>query len=179
MLKVISREYQVRTFWLLFALTLVTFIGMQITNAPLKTEVAPGGIITFELVGTLEGSQQIINSWQGEAMTWAGINMGLDFLFLALYGVTIAMACMLVSERLPDPRMKKLGVWLAVGILAAVLLDIVENLALIQLLLGSDCEILPVLAKWCAIPKFLLVLLSLLYALGGVIPVLKKRNKYF
>ena len=133
-------------FWLLFGLTVLTIIGMQVTGKPLITEVAPGGIVTFELVGTLVGSQSIINSWQGPSMTWAGINMGLDFLFLFLYGVTISLGCLILADRMPkNPQiLKTLGRWLALGVLIAAGLDVVENISLILLLTGSENEVLPV-----------------------------------
>ena len=176
MMLALNQRYIVPLFWVLFALTILVIIGMQISGGPLVTEAAPGGIITFELIGTFEGSQSIINSWQGRTMTYAGINMGLDFLFLTLYGITIALGCLLISERLPVQweKLKQVGTWLAAGVLFAAFLDIIENIALIRLLVGSQNEILPVMAKWAAIPKFFLVLLSLVYVLGGLIPVLKR-----
>lgn len=176
MLQVLNQNERVSVFCLLFTLTILTFVGIQITGEPLKTTVAPGGIITFELIGTFEGSQSIIDSWQGSTMTYAGINMGLDFLFLTLYGITIALGCLLIVERLPThwQKLKQVGVWLAAGVLFAAFLDIIENIALIKLLLGSQNEFLPVLAKGTAIPKFILVLLSLLYVVGGLFPALKK-----
>lgn len=173
-LPVLKPEAAARTFQVLLLLTLLALAGMQVTGAPLKTGAAPGGIITFELIGTLQGSQGIIESWQGDRMTWAGINMGLDFLFLTLYGVTIALACLMISRQLSNELLKKMGVYLAVGVLFAALLDIIENIALIKLLLGSPNAFLPVLAKWMAVPKFMLVLLSLLYALAGVYPALTR-----
>jgi hypothetical protein len=174
LLRVFDRETSIRTFWILFVLTLLTIIGMQITGAPLITDAAPAGIVTFELIGTFSGSQNIIQSWEGEPMTWAGINMGLDFLFLALYAVTIALACRLIADKYSNQILKDVGTWLALGIVFAALLDIIENIALIKLLLGSQNEFLPVLAKWAAIPKFILVLLSLLYVIGGLYPALRK-----
>ena len=166
-----------RLFWLLFSLTVLTIVGMQITGQTLITEAAPAGIVTFELVGTLSGSQSILDSWQGPAMTWAGINMGLDFLFLFLYASTIALACLILSDKMATNLgvLKILGKWLAVGILIAAGLDIIENISLILLLTGSESEFLPKLARWCAIPKFALVLLSLLYIItGGLIDMMKK-----
>ncbi|MCF7923449.1 MAG: hypothetical protein K9M55_12185 [Candidatus Marinimicrobia bacterium] len=161
-------------FWILFGFTLLTIIAMQITGAPLKTAVAPGGIVSFELVGTLVGSHRIIDSWQGPVMTWAGINLGLDFLFLFLYGITIALGCLILADKMPDKYkgLKIVGKWLAVGILVAAGLDFVENISLIALLTGSENQFLPVLARWCAIPKFGLILLSLLYVLSGVLIII-------
>ncbi|NQT61731.1 MAG: hypothetical protein HQ556_02125 [Candidatus Marinimicrobia bacterium] len=139
------------------------------TGSALVNETAPGGIVTFELVGTLAGSQSIVESWQGSAMTWAGINMGLDFLFLFLYGLTIALVCLILADRMPEKfqSLKTLGRWLAVGVLIAAGLDVVENISLILLLTGSENEFLPPLARWMSLPKFGLVLLSLLYIVGG------------
>lgn len=166
-------------FWLLFGFTLLTIIAMQITGAPLKTGVAPGGIVSFELVGTLAESHSIIDSWQGPAMTWAGINLGLDFLFLFLYGITIALGCLILADKMPANYKiwKLMGKWLAVGILMAAALDIIENISLVALLTGSENEFLPVLARWCAIPKFGLILLSLLYVLSGISIYLINRKR--
>jgi hypothetical protein len=178
MMDLLSQKQLVRVFWILFTMTIIVLIGMQITGDPLVTKAAPGGIVTFELIGSFEGSQGIINSWKGSTMLYAGINMGLDFLFLTLYGFTIALGCLLISKKLPNhwSFVKQLGVWLAVGVLFAALLDIIENISLIKLLLGSQNALLPVLAKWVAIPKFVLVLMALLYVVGGVIPVLRNRQ---
>ncbi len=174
----LSQKQSVHMFWVLFTMTIATLVGMQITGNPLITEAAPGGIVTFELIGSFEGSQAIMDSWQGITMRYASINMGLDFLFLTLYGITIALGCLLISARMPEEwkTLKQIGWGLAVGVLLASALDIVENIALIKLLLGSQNEVLPVLARWVAIPKFILVLVALLYVIGGVIPVLKNRK---
>ena len=91
--KEFKTQNKTQLFWLLFGLTVLTIVGMQMTGSALVNEIAPGGIITFELIGTLAGSQSVVDSWQGPAMIWAGINMGLDFLFLFLYSVTIALGC--------------------------------------------------------------------------------------
>ena len=160
-----------RLFWVLFGLTILALIGMQLTGAPLKTEIASGGIITFELVGTLTGSQGIIDSWQGPTMIWAGINMGLDFLFLFLYATTISLGCLILANRMPKYLhvLSVLGMWLARGVVIAAILDIIENIALILLLTGSESELLPQLARGVALPKFGLVFLALLYIVSAAL----------
>lgn len=169
----------VKIFWILVIMTVLTVIGMQISGEPLKTEAAPGGIISFEFAGTLESSQEIINSWQGETMLWVGINMGMDFLFLTLYSITIALGCLLISQLFGEKNavQSKLGIWLAGGVLLAALLDIIENIALIKLLLGSQNNFLPLLAKWMAIPKFLLVIGALIYVAQGAYPAIKQNRQ--
>ena len=176
MIRLFNTENSVKIFWTLFALTLIVLVGMQITGAPLKTTAAPGGIVSFELIGSFSGSQNIIQTWQGSTMLYAGLNMGLDFLFLTLYALTIALGCHLLAARMSPDRvfMKQTGIWLGYGILLAAFLDIIENISLIKLLTGSQSRLLPQLARWCATPKFILVLLALLYLIIGVLPVWKK-----
>ncbi len=160
-------------------MTLLTITGMYITGKPLKTTAAPTGILSFELTGNLSGSKAIINSWQNEKIIFAGINMGLDFLFLTLYSFTIALSCLLISKKIPEQRrfLKKTGTVIAAAVMVAAILDIVENIALIKLLLGSENESLPLLAKWCAIPKFLIVLSALLYIISGLYRVVRHSQK--
>mgnify|MGYP006919319516 CR=1 FL=1 len=177
--KEVQTQNKTGLFWILFALTVLTIVGMQLTGSALVNKTAPGGIVTFELAGTLAGSQGIIESWRGPAMTWAGINMGLDFLFLFLYAITIALGCLILAHRMPKNfrSLQTLGRWLALGILVAAGLDIVENISLILLLTGSENEFLSPLARWMALPKFGLVLLALLYIVGGVGIDLMNRSK--
>ena len=172
----INLEKRSRFFWLLFALTMLVVIAMQITGQALKTVAAPGGIVSLELIGSLEGSRSIIHSWQGEAMTWAGINMGMDFLFLTLYGITISLGCLLTADNFRNhfQFLKRIGQWLAIGVLVAAFLDIIENVSLIALLVGNNHALLPAVARYCAIPKFTLVAISLFYILGGLLPGLRK-----
>ena len=142
---------------------------MQVTGAHLINETAPGGIVSFEFAGSLDRSAEIMESWQGDAMGWAKINMGIDFIFLSCYALAIALACLLVSSRVRNlyPLFASWGRWFALVILVAAGLDVIENLALIALLSGWQHTLLPILAKVAAIPKFIMVALSLLYALVG------------
>jgi hypothetical protein len=157
-------------FWVLFVCTLLVIYGMQISGAPLKNEVAPGGIVSLEFAGTLENSLAILDSWQGDALAWAKINMGLDFLFLTCYGLTIALASILVSKALKTlwPTLSKMGKVVAILALFAAGLDIIENVALLAVISGWQSSMFPVIAKYCAIPKFILVGLSLFYVIVGL-----------
>jgi hypothetical protein len=53
----------------------------------------------------------------------------------------------------------------------------VENYALIRVLLGSPSALWPAVARWCAIPKFLLVAAGLVYLLVGVVAALACRPR--
>ena len=162
-------------------LSLVLLLGMVALDRSLKTPAAPAGIISFELAGSPAAAEEILASWDPSARIKAGISLGLDFFFLAAYAFTLAGVSRHVAGRLP-PRFRRLralgglmakGAWLAGG------LDVVENLALIQLLTGNDKVWLPVLAAWCAWPKFSLAACALTYiGAGAVVLIVRGKGRW-
>ena len=100
-------------------------------------------------------------------MYYAGLSMGLDFLFLVAYSATLAIGCLLIGNKL-GARWHAIGTWMAGAQILAAILDIIENLSLIGLLAGSTNAVLPPLAYWCAGLKFGLVTLGLIYILTGL-----------
>jgi urease beta subunit len=59
-------------------------VGLQVTGAPLRTDVSPHGIISFEFAGELDLAQRMVESWGSTGRIYAGLNLGLDYLFLAV-----------------------------------------------------------------------------------------------
>jgi hypothetical protein len=168
-------------FWLFAGLAVLTMSALQLLGAPLRTEASPAGIVSFELAGNIADAERILESWDPSAHIYAGLNLGLDFLFIDAYVGAIGLGCVLVGSLL-ERRWHLLGVasgYLAWAIVLAGMLDCVENYALIRLLLGSHAAWLAPVAQWCAIPKFLFVLIGLLYiALGLIVyPAVAKRGR--
>jgi hypothetical protein len=62
-----------------------------------------------------------------------------------------------------------MGIIIAWAQFLAALLDGVENYGLIQILVGTNNEVWPVLAKWCAWPKFMIVGVGLVYVIIGAV----------
>ncbi len=161
--------------WTLFVpllvLTLVVMAVLQVTGTHLKTEAAPQGIVSFELAGDVPTAQEILDSWDVRAHSHAGFSLGFDFLFLVLYSTTIAYACVWLPGAFRDTwrLLASAGLLLAWGQWLAALLDAVENAALLVILLDTPAAPWPQIARWCAICKFALILLGLLYALVGAI----------
>ncbi len=186
----LSTSGQKRAFVVLLALTLVVMVSLNALGRPLNTEAAPLGIVSFELAGELSLAQSMVESWGPTGQVYAGLNLGLDYLFIVAYSSTIALGCALVAGRLSrsnsarpgsgDPGQKRgfgnplraisdVGVLLAWAQFGAALLDAMENYALIQILLGSQQELWPVVARWCAIPKFSIVAAGMVYVGVGVV----------
>jgi len=170
----LSASGQKRAFVVLLALTLVVMVSLNALGRPLNTEVAPLGIVSFELAGELSLARSMVESWGQTGQVYAGLNLGLDYLFMVAYSSAIALGCVLVARSLS----RRVGLLLAWAQFGAALLDAVENYALIQVLLGSQQVLWPLVARWCAIPKFLIVAAGLVYvSVGAVLAVLTKGRR--
>jgi ribosomal protein S18 acetylase RimI-like enzyme len=154
-----------RAFVLFTVLTLALMATLQVIDAPLKTNEAPFGILSFEFAGNLDIAKEIVGSWDGSARIHAGFSLGIDYVFLLSYSSAVALGCVLVARPLSTKlgSLAPLGIGLAWAQFVAALLDGVENFALLQVLLGSDWIAWPVVARWCAIPKFAIVIAGLFY----------------
>jgi hypothetical protein len=165
-------------FWALAGLAILSMAALQLLGGPLKTEASPAGIVSFELAGTIANTERILESWDPGARVYAGLNLGLDFLFIDAYVGAIGLGCVLVGTLL-GRRSHLLGAaggYLAWAIVLAGMLDCAENYALIRLLLGSRQAWLAAAAQWCAVPKFLIVLAGLIYvALGLILSLLTSK----
>jgi len=168
---------QKTAFWTLFVVTVVVVVFMQLVSAPLIIDAAPQGIVSFEFAGDLSNAQKIIDSWGQEERIYAGLSLGLDYLFLVLYSCTIALGCILAARGMSAGFFVTAGVALAWAQFAAALLDCMENFALIKLLLGSGEAVWPSLAFWCAGPKFLIVGVGLVYVVIGAVVFLFRRSR--
>lgn len=152
-------------------LTLILFFVLRVFDAPLHTEEAPGGIVSFELAKTIDKTELILLSWDSNAKISAGLSLGIDFLFLISYSIFIATSCLLVAYKYKDikPIIYKIGITLAYLQFVAALFDAIENVALIKLLLGSQNAIYPSIAFYFATMKFLLIILAIVYILSSLI----------
>lgn len=162
-----------KPFFIVFLmLTLAIFGIFGILEKPLQ----PNGIVPFELAGTIERSQAIIDSWDGNARLTAAFGLGFDYLFMPVYALTLSLGLLLAWRDKPG-RFHTVSVWLGWGALFAALFDAVENYALLHILLVGRAEApFPQIAAICASIKFVLFILSLILGGSGLF-VLKKNSK--
>jgi hypothetical protein len=175
----ISLSAQKRAFWVLFVVTIVVMASLQVFDTPLKNEVTPSGIVSFEFAGELSLAQKMVETWGRKGRIAAGISLGLDYLFLLAYAGSIGMGCVLIARGISKSAkyLYSVGIYIAWALLVAALLDAVENYALIRVLLGSNLAIWPKVAAWCAVPKFVIVAAGLVYILiGALISLLSRRR---
>jgi len=165
---------QKKAFALLTFFTLVVMLALTMLGAPLRTEHAPLGIVSFEFAKALPQAQRMIDSWGQTGQVYAALNLGLDYLFLVLYPGSIALGCALTSDFLIYKQrfLSETGVILSWAQFGAGGLDVLENAALIKVLFGSRQPVWPELAWWCAFIKFAIVLAGLTYVVAGVVRML-------
>ena len=135
----------------------------------LVSPVAPNGIISFELAGSLERSEAILQSWSEHARSAALLIQGFDYLYLFVYPAWFSLAALSLGARLGG-RWQSAGLVTGWIVLVATPLDAIENYALIQQLLHGAGAWLAQLALWCALAKFALLAIAtvfLLLAMGA------------
>jgi hypothetical protein len=167
----LSINIQQLAFVFALLLTVVLMRVIHVTNAPLVNPTAPLGMISLQLAGSLPDALRILASWDQEARIYAALNLGIDYLYMVSYAVVIGLGCVLLARRLAprSPLLALVGVGLSWGVFVALLLDAAENYFLICLLLGDWQELWPIMVRWCAIPKFGLVLTALAYLASGAL----------
>lgn len=159
-------------FWLLLGLSIALMIVFGISGAPLTTEAAPYGVVSFELAGSVEKTDLILSSWDADAQLRAAFGLGLDYLFMAVYASTIALGCGLAGQVLKRTGwpLRSWGSVLGWAVILAAILDSIENMALTTLIFGSVVSPWPEMARWCAIFKFALIFIGIVYVIyGGVV----------
>ena len=174
----LSRATEKKLTITLLVLLPILIAVMSFFDVPLKNDVTPSGIISFELAKELEVSENILNSWDTHARTSAGMSMGFDFLFLIVYASFIALLIHKLNERVwKNTKIYKLGVLLIWGVVFAALFDPIENTALIKLLLGDLQQTWTSIAFYFASMKFVLLILGVLFIIiSWIVKIIRKRT---
>ena len=155
-----------RAFRVFAALAIINAFVLNVLGGALQTGAAPLGILSFEFAGDRATALAIIDSWNERTRLLAGVNLGLDYLFLFLYSHAIAFGCWLTGQK--RSSLLRWAYVLAALQMAAAVLDGIENFGLLQLLLGNPGAGWAPLAFWCAGFKFLFVGAGILFVAAGL-----------
>jgi hypothetical protein len=163
----IPKSIEKKIFFIFLALTLGLFGVFRWLDAPLRTPVAPSGIVSFELANTTAQAESIIRSWDVHARLFAAFGLGLDYLFMPVYALTLSLGILMVLRKHGGGLFGTLGNYLGWGALIAACFDAIENIALWQLLTGVATPYFPRIAAVAAAIKFMLLLVGVLFSLLG------------
>jgi hypothetical protein len=143
-------------------LFIASFVVMVSWAAFMGSQLKPltsSEIIRFEFAGTQETVETILAEWQ--AKDWIELaknSVYLDFVFLFLYGATLALGCLTFPSFANKPGLMIWGMRCYRFSLYAALSDFLENLCLMEILYGSEHTFFPAAAWVFAFVKFALVL---------------------
>ena len=143
--------------------TILIAIAISVVDHPLKTNHAPLGIISLQLAGSAQSARLVVYDWHPRERLAAAFELGLDYLFLLSYSLWFFLGCRWSASRYgrSNPTRGTLFAWLSWGAIVAGLLDCVENVILLIFLQSDGKSVLYPLAFWCAVVKFLLILMSI------------------
>lgn len=163
---------------ILLFLTVILITVMRYFDAQIQHAENAHGIVSFELANNLSSSIAILNSWDVLAKIAAGLSLGCDFLFLIIYALFISILIHQLNNRLwKHSRFYNLGVIMIWGVFLAAFLDIIENIALINLLLGDLQQLWSSTAYYFSIAKFSLLGLGILFiVINSILLVFRKNN---
>ena len=144
--------------WLLsfFAMLLMIFV-MRWQGQTLVTEVSPRGIIDLEFARTTARLQQLQQAWFLKDLQ---LNILLDFVFIGAYTFFFVNTAFHIKKGRDWTRIGYAFVWLA---FVAGLLDVVENILMYLAFTKSVGASSLNLIYYCAMAKFSLIALLLLY----------------
>lgn len=163
-LEFVQRDSRAPLFVTFLLLTLGMFAIFQALDSPIRTPVAPNGIVSYELAWTAEKSAAMLNSWDESARLTVAFGLGFDYLFMPTYAMFIALATLLAAGR-HQGWLRSLGAAAGWGAFLAALFDAVENFALWHILSSGAFDPWPGLAAGCASIKFFFFIAGILYAL--------------
>ena len=174
----ITKNVEKKITFTLFYLLLISIIVMRYFDRFLVNENCELGIISFELSKTLERAQEILDSWSTLSKTYAGLNLGFDFLFLFIYTLFIAILIHKLNIRLwAGKALYKFGEILIWSMFLTAIFDCIENVSLIKLLIGGRQQFWVSIAYYFAVVKFVLIAISILYIIiNFFILLFKKRS---
>ena len=174
----ISKPIQKKVGIFLFIFMVVMILIMRFFDAPLKNEISPLGIVSFELAKDLDLTVKIIESWDVVALTSVKLSVTFDFLFLVVYGVAIGFLIHVLNGKVwAKSRLYSFGVITIYLVFIASFCDIIENIALLQLLSGKLNQAWSSLAYYFAMIKFLLLFIGVANIFLNTMVLLLKPKK--
>ena len=132
-----NRQFEVRLAWLSLVPALATLAALALIDLHLRNDISPQGIVSFEVCAYSGSCAAILDAWGAGGRVWAGLSLGLDYLFMLLYATAIFLALRVAGDPLPD-RFRRATRRLAWSAWAAGVADVIENYALARMLVSSE-----------------------------------------
>jgi hypothetical protein len=160
----------------LFAITFGSSLVWSRLFPRLRTDVAPGGIVSLQLAWTSPRASSITRSWRERHLEGAARrSIYVDFPFIVLYSFAIAFLALLAgraadaSSLASSDTASSAAAAAAIAAWTAGLCDYLENGGLLLILRGTTGQPLPALTSTLSAVKWLLATGAGLFSLGLLI----------
>lgn len=148
----------------LFVISFLLTVGWILFMGSQVRPLTSSDIVRFEFAGTQNQVEALLIEWkQKNWIVLAKNSVYLDFIFLFLYGATLALASLTFPGFTNKPGLLIWGQRFYRFSLYAALADFLENLCLLEVLYGSEHVFFPAAAWLFALIKFALVAGVLLF----------------
>ncbi len=142
-------------FLIAFGLLLLATFLMSLLDSQIQSLFAPWGIVSFEFCGLTQNCQSMLENWSFLQQKWVLFSLGVDYLYMFFYGYCFISALKLLAG----------AKGLIVLVVLAVLCDMAENYALLQLIQFKTFVFFPPLASALAGIKFMALIVVLSWIL--------------
>lgn len=138
----------------------VLLVALLLVNQPLQTDMAPQGIVSFQLAGSADQAYQILASWQPAGIGWAKVSLWVDFLFIPAYVLALIQLTRHFTRDRPGVRERVGARWVRALFATAGLSDVTENVLLLNNL-NPPTDAVTLSATLCALVKFTAITLGI------------------
>lgn len=153
---------------------ILMMVIMQWQGHVLRSNESKLGIVDLEFADTAARINVLLAHWD---IAVVKMNIRLDFLFIVCYVSFFAIACVYAAMRWPEGAwQRQSGMLLARLAFAAGVFDIAENLLMLQSIAGNYTDTSLVLTRYCAVLKFAVIGVVLLYLLCSLPKMLGKKT---
>lgn len=172
----VSTSARKLVFGMFLLLALVSLALFQfVLDPPLRTALAPLGIVSFELAWTVDTVRAILGSWGYATKVYASFGLGFDFLFMLCYTFALGLGTLMASNRM-GKRFANIGKWLGWGVVLAALLDATENILLFVIMTKGNNSPYALFASLAATLKFSLIFIGIVFSLLGLFTPRRNRT---
>ncbi len=155
------------------------FLVLNMLDTALKSRTG-FGTADLQFAADSWGFRSILDHWQVPAdMGSAGFLLGLDFLFIPLYGAALFFGAVAARELLaPQPGTKRRLIdALGMAPLLAAACDAVENVLEFSMLLHGPSDLPAALAHEVSLVKYVGLLVGIVLSLTAALALLAKRRR--
>lgn len=153
--------------------TVLAYFVLFFVDIKLQSGEINFGIVSFELAGNINSSDEIVNYWaDNNNLSLAAFSIGFDYLFILFYVSFTFIWTSILSDGFYNKTAKYVANFIMLITVLAGILDMIENYSLMQVLGGSQDNIWPLISNYFASFKFIFLFIALLYNL--IISIIKR-----